>query len=101
MAAALSHINFWNFWKAGPAPCRRDGIQARIMPSGSLASKAAFIRACISSSIFFCIGATSGRPMKARASSGVMSISIFTFMTAPFLRSARPTPFAGSEPFQG
>ena len=64
---------------------RHTGIQARIIPSGSLASKAAFIRACISSSIFFCMGATSGRPMKARASSGVMSISILTFITAPYL----------------
>ena len=50
------------------------------MPSGSPASKAARIRACISSIIFFCIGATSGSPMKARASSGVMSIVIFTFI---------------------
>jgi hypothetical protein len=29
------------------------------------------------------MGATSGKPMKARASSGVISISICTFMAAP------------------
>ena len=62
----------------------KSGIQAFIMPSGSPASNAAFIRACISSSILVCMGATSGRPMKARASWGVISISILTFMPPPF-----------------
>ena len=47
-------------------------------------TNAAFIRACISSIIFCCMGWTLGKPMKARASSGVMSISICTFMAAPF-----------------
>ena len=70
---------------AAPALPLKNGIQACIMASGSPVSKAAFIRACISSIIFCCSGATSGRPMKARASSGVMSISICTFM--PFTLS--------------
>ncbi len=44
---------------------------------------------CILSMTAVCIGTTSGKPMNWRASTGVQSISMLTFMSAP-TRVKRP-----------
>src|SRR6202789_1158161 len=71
---AASHRNRWNCSKPS------TGNHAFSMASGELLSKAAFIRCSISAVILAWSAVTSGRPISRRASSGVMSNSILTFM---------------------
>ena len=65
------------------APCWPSVNQARRKPSGENFAASAITRFSISAITAACIGWTSGRPMNWRASTGVQSISIVTFIVAP------------------
>ena len=65
------------------APCWPSANQARRKPSGENFAASAITRFSISAITAACIGWTSGRPMNWRASTGVQSISIVTFIVAP------------------
>src|SRR5262249_23721491 len=65
-------------------PSIEAGTPTRIRVSMSIADIAFARRSCTSFISTFCIGATSGSPRKARASSGVQSMSMLTFMNLAF-----------------
>ena len=56
------------------------GSQVFIRVSGSIERIPAIMRSCISFITASCIGCRSGNPKNVRASSGVQSMSIWTFM---------------------
>ena len=60
--------------------CMLAGSHIFMASSGLMARLAAMIFSCISCISASCIGLTSGRPRKARASSGVQSISKWIFI---------------------
>src|SRR5688572_3115368 len=59
------------------------GSQVFIRVSGSIERIPAIMRSCISFITASCIGCRSGNPKNVRASSGVQSMSIWTFMGGP------------------
>ena len=66
-------------------PCMEAGSQVLKTVSGFMAPRLERSRSSISPMMRSCIGLRSGRPKKARASSGVQVTSTFTFMAlSPF-----------------
>src|SRR5262249_3979977 len=79
-------------------PCMEAGSQVLKIVSGFMASRLLRSRCSISPMMRSCMGLMSGRPKKARASSGVQVTSTFTFINPLRFRPAyaifRPAPIA-------
>ncbi len=72
------------------------GSHIFIASSGLMARLAASSFSCISAIRASCIGLTSGSPRKVRASSGVQSISMLTFMVHLLVQSPSLAPDAAA-----
>src|SRR5690349_8638603 len=96
--APLKHAYFFLSPPSAPSPVMLTNIscirsanlgsklnQLWTRASGDTLSRFAVICCCSLSMTAVCIGATSGSPKNCRASRGVQSISMFTFMSAPWI----------------